>query len=1789
MCKLKSTLFRKEVILTLLLFYKVFSFAQSPVNIPFTYTIISSGTTTMSISPPDSSNWYRWQVNQTDVVFSLKLNSINGKRTVEGMKVYVEDSGQLNHIIQDTLQADSTVNLFARNLTIGSYIYLNLTTKISCSGCSSVPPTTLLKLSPSAGCTSISQPPCELVKDGSAEYFSSSCSQLRSTIPFYACYWYLPNSPAMVGTSDYFNTCAPLPPSLPYANSVNANQNFESMCQSGVGPRTGNGYLGAYLYSATSEGREYLVNKLAGPMLAGKTYSISMYVKLSHASKYATQNIQMLLCNSTPVQTTVALNPPPNNYASVINTPTATTQFVNTFTTSPVTDKNNWTLLKAIVTATNTWDQIAIGNFRLNAQTGITDLDPSNSWTYSYPNQPNNCSEHEKRSYYYFDDISIRPLEIGAGSDQSICYGQSTVLTATNNCLPAGSSVTYSWTPGTGLSSTNTVSTTATPTVSTNYTVTATLVAGTSTTTISDVINVNVYNSPTFTLTANASPNPVCLGSGITSTLSTNAGANISYTWTNGTNTFTTPNPTVIVNSTTTYTVYTNACSQYNSASVTITVNPSPNFTVTPINPCINSSVQVIAPPLTTISSINFGDQGSYSNFVNPHTYTNTGTYSITVNGNYSASNCITHTVIPITIANYTTPVISYTPQPCSYTYSISGNLGCYDNNYVEYYFDIFNSSGTAISSYSATGITTFTYSFPGPGTYTIKLIDNMTLIQSSVTLTVSGLSMPIYASATPTALCSGQSSTLTANGATSYTWQPGNTTGAALVVTPSVTTIYTVTGNSGSCSGTKTVQVTVVGPPSVSITNTTTSICGGQATFTAVATPSAGASYNWIIKDMFGNALSVPGTGTTSAIASYSFTNTFQNVNVFCTVTNSLGCSTTKSVTLLSCCYHEPAKPVYSNTTFTANTTISGSNIIMGGTITVNSGVTLNINSTEITFDPYTKIVLQNNAKININSSYLHACNAMWDGISCPGTSASTITISNSRLYDAINGIVDNGNSTIIADRNWFNKNYKSIVINNAKSSSSSFSSKNNLYTSAQLPAPSPSNYYVPPVMASLSNTAALSNYTQDYLMPPYQGTKPWAGIQLYNATQAGAINNMIAIGTTTAGVENVFDKVKMGIQVIRSNAMVQNNVFMNITGASTEQIGGVYVYGMNSFGTTPNTQVGGVILSDNSMLTNNFINCDYGVYHTLKSALTVWKNNFTSQQKAVYVTGNNANITASGSNSVNITQNKIYQSVTGIELYNNINVVADITDNRIDNSTPHAAATTDNNFAIRCTEATLSTNPNNYAAYNVFNNYVDNYYNGVWASQTYSTSIYDNEVYMRFHNVAWNFSRGINNAWGQSVKIDNNIVKHSTSCPNSMSWLNIGIFNDFTNLPLVKCNLVDGIGTCLTFQGPCYTLPGNGIYMNTLQNGGYGISMNGGAEIGDQYYTSGATNYSADNQFGSFTDYQTIVTGNSNLTSSSLVTGQSRIYNRSSAPYIITTFTPLVSTSGVGNPLIGFNSSNTTISCNTHTATTAKMASGPKLMQQGLNIAKDSLVYDTTYATTLRLHNRRSLLRNIKLQQIDTEHDDALTNFMQQASNENTGRFYTIDSLLTTADSTGYSTIAALNNAVNTANNSDAAQKHMNQLHVKYLNTKGNLSEQDISALETLAQKCPLEHGPAVNKARVMAYQFTHKQYFNACELTAPPTKNNKARMANNNIAANMVNVNVYPNPASNQLFVEADGYETLTIKLYTIIGELVIDKTISKNTSLDINNLSSGTYIYRVFNNGNILNTGKLIISK
>jgi hypothetical protein len=137
-----------------------------------------------------------------------------------------------------------------------------------------------------------------------------------------------------------------------------------------------------------------------------------------------------------------------------------------------------------------------------------------------------------------------------------------------------------------------------------------------------------------------------------------------------------------------------------------------------------------------------------------------------------------------------------------------------------------------------------------------------------------------VTATALQNSFCAGGSTTLTASGAGSYIWQPGNMTGNSVSVTPAATTTYTVTGTSGNCSSAAQITITVLPAPTVMVTGNT-SVCLGSST-TLNATGAV--TYTWQPGNLSGSSVSVA---------------PLANTNYVVTGTDANGCTGSTSVTV--------------------------------------------------------------------------------------------------------------------------------------------------------------------------------------------------------------------------------------------------------------------------------------------------------------------------------------------------------------------------------------------------------------------------------------------------------------------------------------------------------------------------------------------------------------------------------------------------------------------------------------------------------------------------------------------------------------------------------------------------------------------------------------------------------------------------------------------------------------------------------------------------------------------------
>jgi hypothetical protein len=180
--------------------------------------------------------------------------------------------------------------------------------------------------------------------------------------------------------------------------------------------------------------------------------------------------------------------------------------------------------------------------------------------------------------------------------------------------------------------------------------------------------------------------------------------------------------------------------------------------------------------------------------------------------------------------------------------------------------------------------------------TYTITGTSTAGCTNTSTVIVNINTYINITATANPSDICVGESTVLTANGGSSYSWSNGMT-GSAITIYPTSTTTYSVTGISGACTGTAAVSVTVNPLPTPGTASAdTTTICQNNSVLLTLSGYSNGTTIQWQISNdnLSWNDIS----GANSAVYNYTPTNA-GTIYIRAQVTNNCGSVFSNSITI--------------------------------------------------------------------------------------------------------------------------------------------------------------------------------------------------------------------------------------------------------------------------------------------------------------------------------------------------------------------------------------------------------------------------------------------------------------------------------------------------------------------------------------------------------------------------------------------------------------------------------------------------------------------------------------------------------------------------------------------------------------------------------------------------------------------------------------------------------------------------------------------------------------------------
>ena len=228
--------------------------------------------------------------------------------------------------------------------------------------------------------------------------------------------------------------------------------------------------------------------------------------------------------------------------------------------------------------------------------------------------------------------------------------------------------------------------------------------------------------------------------------------------------------------------------------------------------------------------------------------------------------------------------------------------------------------------------------------------------------------------------ICSGNSLTLTATGATNYTWSPAtdlsSAIGSVVVANPNSTTTYSIIGANGSCTSTATSTVDVTTTPTLGVNSG--SICSG-------------------------NSLTLTATGSTNY--------TWSPTTNLSSLTGSVVLANPNTTTIYS------VIGVNGNCTATANSTV---NVISNPTLTVNSGsicsgssLTLTaIGATNYTWSPTTDLSSSTGNVVVANPNSTTIYSVIGANGFCTATANSTVNVTSNPTLTVNSGSICSGSS---------------------------------------------------------------------------------------------------------------------------------------------------------------------------------------------------------------------------------------------------------------------------------------------------------------------------------------------------------------------------------------------------------------------------------------------------------------------------------------------------------------------------------------------------------------------------------------------------------------------------------------------------------------------------------------------------------------------------------------------------------------------------------------------------------
>ncbi len=698
---------------------------------------------------------------------------------------------------------------------------------------------------------------CELVCNGSFEHISSQVNNFSQLNLAYG--W----GDANGGTSDLISTnavtgcgltapCSCFGNENPYVTTCTLNNNYASSIME-TNPNLNTHYS------------EYIQNQLTSTMVAGKNYLVSFWIS---RGENGTGILNSLGVYFTPNAISTSSMGPLSNIPNFVCTNTTA---LNSF--------SGWKRISFCYNAQGGEKYITIG--RPNGSVISQGPPPSTPCTFTNTSQWPDYS-----AYVFYDNVSVQLFDLDLIPTQTVNVCGSVNLNPqfVCNAVP-NTTLSYAWSGTQTLSSTSIINPVATVTSSTIFNLNVTGQTNYAPyCTASAVVSINALTLTPLTITPSSST--VCPNSNVTLNVTGGTGT---YTFLPGS--FIGNNVVFTPTATTTYTAIgttTNGC----TISKTITIYTFTNTisaTALPPNICVGFNSTLTGVNGTSNYTWQPGNLTGTNVVVSPISTTIYTVSGLSVNG------CLTKNTIQVTVNNL--PTINISPA-VNNTICINSSINLIPTGATSYTWLPMNipTTNIIVSPTSAT-------------TYTINGTNAFGCIGTTTAYVYVNPQPTLSCNLTTPFICPNLNTTLSANGAVTYTWFPGNIVGQNAIVNPSVTTNYTVIGTSAlGCTNNCILTQSVYPLTSnfFSIVATPTSICVQSPSITTAVLNIVGTpNYTWVPSNIVNNTITATSSGIYSASSTYTngciYTNTLllNQTDQYASINSTIICSNSPTLNL--------------------------------------------------------------------------------------------------------------------------------------------------------------------------------------------------------------------------------------------------------------------------------------------------------------------------------------------------------------------------------------------------------------------------------------------------------------------------------------------------------------------------------------------------------------------------------------------------------------------------------------------------------------------------------------------------------------------------------------------------------------------------------------------------------------------------------------------------------------------------------------------------------------------------